>query len=261
MDNDAYWAIAEQDIEIQNPVTDRKLRLLDDYCDIRDGLSVLDIGCGKAWVMRGWAERFEIIGTGIETNARFVEFARARPPARGSLTYVAAAAKNFVAPPSSYDIVMCLGATFALGGLVEAIDWMIAATRPGGTIVLGEMTLKHRPFSPQGEILPHDALETIGIIERHGAEVSATISASDADFERYVSHHRHSTLTWARLHPGHRDNADVLKKSRADWMHYMSWIRPYYGWTIFVGRKAGQIPARCAPDIFRRRRRACPFRR
>ena len=69
--------------------------------------------------------------------------------------------------------------------------------------------------------------------------LSVGISASDADYERYVSHHRHATLTWARLHPGHRDHADVLAKSRADWMYYLTWIRPYLGWTIFVGRKAG----------------------
>src|SRR6218665_1424129 len=55
-----YWAIAEADIEIQNPVTDRKLRLLDDYCDIRDGLRVLDVGCGKAWLLRQWAEKHAI---------------------------------------------------------------------------------------------------------------------------------------------------------------------------------------------------------
>ena len=29
MDAETYWAIAERDIEIQNPVTDRKLRLLE----------------------------------------------------------------------------------------------------------------------------------------------------------------------------------------------------------------------------------------
>ena len=76
MDAMDYWAIAERDIEIQNPVTDRKLRLLDDYCDIRDGLSVLDIGCGKAWVMRQWAETHDISGIGLEINPHFVRFAR-----------------------------------------------------------------------------------------------------------------------------------------------------------------------------------------
>ena len=239
MNLDNYWAIAERDLEIQNPITDRKLRLLDDYCDIRDGLSVLDVGCGKAWVMRGWAERFAIEGVGLETNRTFIEFAASRPPKRGRISYVPGPAQSFKATQNSFDIVMCLGATFALGGLVQAIDWMVAAARPGGSIVLGELTLKHRPFAPGKEVLPHDALDTIAIIERHGAEVSATISASDADFERYVSHHRHSTLTWAREHPTHPEHGEILARSRADWTYYLKWIRPHLGWTIFVGRKEG----------------------
>jgi len=239
MESEDYWSIAEADIEIQNPVTDRKLRLLDDYCDIRDGLRVLDIGCGKAWVMRQWGTRFAIEGIGLETNRTFIDYALAHAPAIGSLRYVRGPAQAFSAPPNSFDIVMCVGATFALGGLVPALDWMVAGCRPGGSIVLGDMTLKHRPLSAGKEILPHDALDTIGIIERHGAEVSATISASDADFERYVSHHRHSTLRWAREHPSHAAHADVLKRSGADWNYYLKWIRPYLGWTIFVGRKHG----------------------
>lgn len=239
MDNDQYWAIAEQDIEIQNPVTDRKLKLLDDYCDIRDGLNVLDVGCGKAWVMRRWADTFAITGTGLDNNRHFLDFAHNRPPAKGVIGYIDGPAQRYHAQPRSFDIVMCLGATFALGGLVETIDWLVAAAKPGGYVVVGEMTLKHRPLSAGREVLPHDALDTIGIVERHGAEVSATISASDADFERYVSHHRHATLRWSREHTDDPRQAEILAKSRADWMYYLKWIRPNLGWTIFVGRKAG----------------------
>lgn len=239
MDDAAYWAIAESDIEIQNPVTDRKLRLLDDYCDIGEGLRILDIGCGKAWVLRQWAERFDIDATGVDPNPHFIDFAIRHARGKGRITYVQRRAAEFRAEPDSFDIVMCLGATFALGGLVETLDWLVAAAKPGGSVVIGEMTLKHHPFSAQDQILPHDALDTIAIIERHGAEVSATISASDADFERYISHHRHASLTWARNNAGHRDHADVLRRSRAEWDYYLKWIRPYLGWTIFVGRKVG----------------------
>ena len=189
--------------------------------------------------MRQWAERFAITGTGLETNRHFIEYAMARPPARGRISYVPGQARAYEAPENGFDIVICTGATFALGGLVSAIDWMVRAAKPGGSIVLGEMTLKHRPLSAGTEILPHDALDTIAIVERHGAEVSATISASDADFERYASHHRHATLTWARQHPTNPDQPDVLEKSRKDWMYYLQWIRPHLGWTIFVGRKTG----------------------
>ena len=268
MDLEHYWDVAEQDLEIQNPVTDRKLRLLGDYCDVRDGLNVLDVGCGKAWLLRQWADSFAILGTGLDNNRRFLEFARARLPARGALGFIAGPALNSSPPAAGFDIVMCLGATAALGGLVETIDWLVASARAGGSVVLCEMTLRHRPMSASGEILPHDARDTIAIIERHGAEVSATISASEADFERYVSHHRHSTLTWAREHPHHPDQEEFLAKSRADWRYYLQWIRPYLGWTIFVARKSGGCALTprtcgpwCRPCTPRRRRTACPFRR
>ncbi|MDR3471761.1 MAG: class I SAM-dependent methyltransferase [Devosia sp.] len=237
MDLDQYWAIAEQDIEIGNPVTDRKLRLLDDYCDIRDGLRVLDIGCGKAWLLRYWAERFAIEGTGVDTNRYFLDFARSKPPARGRLQFVPAPALDF-RPPAGFDVVMCVGASQALGGLVGAVDRMVELARPGGSVVIGELTLRHRPLAVT-EALPQDPIDTIGIIERHGAEVSAMISASEADLERYVSHHRHSTLKWGREHPGHPDQQAILAKSRADWVHYLKLVRPNLGFTIFVGRRSG----------------------
>jgi SAM-dependent methyltransferase len=235
--NSDYWAIAEADIEIQNPVTDRKLRLLDDYCDIRDGLRVLDIGCGKAWLMRHWAERHNSVGTGLESNPAFVAFAQSRPPAKGRIDYIEGPAEQFAPPPGSFDVVMCLGATFALGGFVQAVDWMTAAAKPGGAVVVGDLTLKHRPAVNTHQHLQLDPVEALGIVQRHGAEVSALISASDADFERYASHHRHATLRWAREHPTHPDHEAVLDKSQDEWNYYLRTVRPMLGWTIFVGRK------------------------
>lgn len=237
MDHQLYWAIAERDLEIQNPMTDRKLRQLDDYCDIRDGLRVLDIGCGKAWVMRQWADRFAIEAVGLELNPIFLDTARRKRPAVGKLDFIEGPAKNFHAPQNSFDIVMCLGATFALDGFVSAMEWMVALAKPGAPVVIGDLTLKHRPHVQRNEWLPNDAVETMAVVERHGAEVSAMISASDADFERYVSHHRHATLRWAREHPAHPDRDDLLEKSKADWAYYLRTIRPYLGWTIFVGHK------------------------
>jgi cyclopropane fatty-acyl-phospholipid synthase-like methyltransferase len=240
LDHQDYWAIAEADLEIQNPITDRKLRLLDDYCDVRDGLRVLDVGCGKAWVMRQWAERFDIEGVGLELNRRFLDEAVRLATARRighKLGFVHGPALNYRPEPRAFDIVLCLGASFALGGFVEALEWMAAAAKPGASIVIGDLTLKHRPIV-QEHPLPHDTLESIAIMERHGAECSATISASEADFERYASHHRHSTLVWARENPDHPDTAEVLSKSREDWLHYQREIRPTLGWTIFVGRRS-----------------------
>lgn len=238
MDEQHYWDVAESDIEIQNPITDRKLRLLDDYCDIRDGLRVLDVGCGKAWVMRQWAERFDIHGIGLEVNRRFVDTARRLAAAKrlgDKLTFVHGRAQDYKPEPRSFDVVMCLGATFALGGFVQTLEWLVAAAKPGAAVVIGDLTLKHPPVV-RTEPLPHDTVDSIAIIERHDAEVSATISASEADFERYAAHHRHSTLVWARNNPDHPDTPEILARSRSDWMYFQRKIRNQLGWTIFVAR-------------------------
>jgi SAM-dependent methyltransferase len=232
-----YWAIAEADIEIQNPVTDRKLRLLDDYCDVRDGLKVLDVGCGKAWVMRQWADRYDIDGTGLETNPAFLSFARNRPTRRGSIRYIDGPAEAFAPDAGSYDVAMCLGATFALGGFVQAAEWMVRAVKVGGAVVIGDLTLKHRPAVNTHQHFPLDAIELAAVMQRHGVEVSALISASDADFERYASHHRHATIRWAIENRSHADHDEVLNKSTDDWTYYLRTIRPYLGWTIIVGHK------------------------
>lgn len=239
MNHHDYWAIAEADIEIQNPVTDRKLRQLDDYCDMRDGLRVLDVGCGKAWLMRKWAEQHDIEGTGLDVNRSFLEFARNHPPKRGQITYLEGAAESLAPAPASYDVALCLGATFALGGFVQAVEWMVRAVKPGGTVVIGDLSLKHRPAVNTHQHWPLDATELAAVMQRHGTEVGALISASDADFERYASHHRHSTVRWVIQNPNHSDRDEVAEKSSADWMYYLRTIRPHLGWTILVGHKVG----------------------
>jgi cyclopropane fatty-acyl-phospholipid synthase-like methyltransferase len=241
MRQEDYWAIAERDLDIQSPITDRKMRQLDDYCAMRDGLSVLDIGCGKGWMLRTWAETYDIRGTGIDFNPHFIraaEEAAARKRLTTKLNFVNIDLKEFAPEAGSFDVIVCLGTSYAFGGIVQALDWMSEACKPGGSIAIGEPTLKHRPSFPLGVQLPHETIEAIALIERHGFEVSATISASDADFERYVSHHRQATLAWGREHPEHPDHAEVLKKSRETWQNYLKIIRPHYGWTIFVGRRA-----------------------
>ena len=239
MDVLQYWAIADRDIEIQNPITADKLDLLTDYCDIRDGLRVLDIGCGKAWLLRRWAETHAIVATGVDVNPAFLDVARAAPPARGRIDYVQSAIEDHAVEAESFDVVLCLGAAAAFGGAPQVLDWMVKATRPGGSVVLGDITLRHKPSLNRGEVLPPDSIGMMQVVERHGTEVSATISASDADFERYASHHRHATLRWARENPDDPAQAAVLKKSREDWTHYQQTIRPMFGWTVFVGRKLG----------------------
>ena len=179
--------------------------------------------------MRQWAERHDIEGTGLETNPAFLDFARNRRPRRGSITFLEGPAENFVPETASYDVALCLGATFALGGFVQSVEWMVRAVKTGGAVVVGDLSLKHRPAVNTHQHLPLDAVELAAVMQRHDVEVSAMISASDADFERYASHHRHATIRWAIENPSHPDHDEVLNKSADDWNYYLRHDPPASG--------------------------------
>src|SRR5215213_6231121 len=130
-----FFSVVERDLEILNPTSHEKLMLLAEYCSVRQGDRVLDVGSGKGYMLRRWAERFGIEGTGVEINPSVVAQARSRASAEGlgeAVTFVEADARDFVADPEGYDVVACIGAPFAIGSVLEghglAIDGLIAAS-------------------------------------------------------------------------------------------------------------------------------------
>ena len=242
MDHFAYWATAEAGLAVQNPIHADKLRLIETYCGLRDGMQVLDVGCGKAWLLRDWARRIAIAGTGVERNPLFlVEARRAAQggPAAHRLTFVESDAAAFQPRPEGYHLTLCLGAAFALGGFDPAVDWLAAATKPGGWAVIGDLVLRHRPMFPPDELLPHDLVSANAVATRHGLAVLAVISASEEDFERYACAHWHAINLWAAAHPDDPERSAWLTRARRDWDYYLEFVRPHLGWTVWLCRKAG----------------------
>src|SRR5690242_11254450 len=143
-----YWAIVERDHEIQNPSSPEKLNLLADYCRLRDGLRLLDIGSGKGWLLCDWAARWAIDAIGLEINPWFVAAARERAAAANlgdRVTFVEGPALDFSPDPAGYDIVTCVGAAFALGSFDYAVAWMRRTLKPDGVLVIGEPFLNETP--------------------------------------------------------------------------------------------------------------------
>jgi hypothetical protein len=71
MDAAEFWAIRAGDSEIENPISPEKLNQIAEYCEVRNGTRVLEIGCGKAWLLRQWAEQYEIEAVGMDINTHF----------------------------------------------------------------------------------------------------------------------------------------------------------------------------------------------
>jgi cyclopropane fatty-acyl-phospholipid synthase-like methyltransferase len=237
-----YWAIAESNIEIQNPTSAQKLDQLADFCDVRDGLRVLDVGCGKGWLLRRWASRWAIDGTGLELNPWFSAHAWAQAKASGvanCLRFIEGPARDFNPEQASYDIILCIGASFALGDFEQAIAWMRDALKPRGLIAIGDVFAAETPFPEEGrDQQPPTLAARINFLREAGFELIALIAASRDDWDHYESQHWRAIHAWAAANAEHPDRSDLIERSKMSREQYFAWERSYFGWAIFVVRRA-----------------------
>src|ERR1700722_11132915 len=104
-----FYATIERYHTFQNPTSEEKLDLAMSYCPIRDGMRILDVGCGKGWLLRRLAKRFDIRATGLEVNRTFAAEARSLAGEEGvadRIEIVQGPALEFHAEPESFDVVM-----------------------------------------------------------------------------------------------------------------------------------------------------------
>ena len=240
-----FFATIERYHTILNPTSEEKLDLAARYCAIRDGMRILDVGCGKGWLLRRLAKQLDIQAAGLEINPIFAAEARRLVAAEGlgdRIQIVEGPALAFRPEPASFDAVMCIGASFALGGFEPALGWMSQAAKRGGTIALGEVFAKELPYPaevPRGgradlEYPDRSLWTTVETMRAHGMPLRGLIEASTDDWDRYHSLHWQAALDWALENPGHPDAARL--NDSAMMRRNLGLNRRYQGWAIFVAR-------------------------
>jgi SAM-dependent methyltransferase len=239
-----FHAILERDLDVLNPTSPEALDRLELACGVRDGISVLDVGCGKAALLRRWAVSHAILGVGLEINPYFVAEAHGRIALDGvgeRVRVVEGPALAFSPTDGGYDVVTCLGAPFAIGSFDDAVEWMHAALRPGGALAIGDRFLAE-PFEGTTHDVPDDVAtlpspaEVHERLEGRGLTVTAIIGSTTADWDRYVSAGWTAAQAWAAEHPEHPGRRDLLADVAADRKRYLRYERRHVGWAIWVAR-------------------------
>jgi ubiquinone/menaquinone biosynthesis C-methylase UbiE len=242
MDAAEFWAIRAGDSEIENPISPEKLNLVTEYCEVRNGLHVLEIGCGKAWLLRQWAEQYEIEAIGLDINAHFLAAAGDLAQRAGishRLRLIEGPALDFKVEPESQDIVLCLGASSALGGVEPAIKWISSALKPHGVLAFGVAFANEKPLPPEhSDELILDLAETAAALRACNLELTAVIGASPDDWDRFRSRQWHNIYAWLRANPAHPQREQVSKRIEQEKQRYLGFQRRYLGWAIFVARRA-----------------------
>jgi len=236
-----FFATIERYHTFQNPTSEEKLDLAMAYCAIRNGMQILDVGCGKGWLLRRLAKRFDVRITGLEISPFFAAEARRLAAAESladRIRIVEGPALDFHAPPASFDVVTCIGASFALGGFEPALDWMARHAKRGGTIAIGEVFAKVLPLPD--DLPPNRGYEarslwtTVETMRAHGLMPRGIVESSRDDWNRYHSLHWQAALDWAQENPQSPDAAGL--NSPAGQRCDLEFDGRAIGWAILVAR-------------------------
>jgi SAM-dependent methyltransferase len=242
-----FFSVVECDLQILNPTNHEKLMLLADYCSISDGNRVLDVGSGKGYMLREWAKRWRIEGTGLEINSSFIAQARSRASTEGVgdvLTFVEGDAKDFSPDPQRLRrgrVHRCAVRRRLLRG-GGGVDARYAQTlgRPGDRRRVPPSPLPEEVAEREG-VGPGDyrTLEEIAaVLEAHGLTLDGMIAGSTDDWDRYASRSWRAANAWAKANPDGPDRAEILSLTDKYRKECLRFTRRHLGWAIFVARRA-----------------------
>lgn len=134
--------LSEQHIELVNPTSPEKILALGRAIGLEEGTRVIDFGAGYAEVLILWAEAFGIRGKGIEIREKACGRARQKLAARGldeRIDIICASGSSHPVEPGSFDLAICIGATFIWEDFRAALAALSRTVRPGGRLCLGEI--------------------------------------------------------------------------------------------------------------------------
>lgn len=107
---------------------------------------VIDVGCGEGRFCRMLAAR-GIAATGIDPTAALIDRARAL---HADGDYRVAAAETMAVPAAAFDMAVCYLSLIDMPDLDAALDRIVAAIRPGGDLLIANLTAFNTAAVHQG---------------------------------------------------------------------------------------------------------------
>ncbi|MGW5685891.1 SAM-dependent methyltransferase [Nonomuraea sp. NPDC003754] len=239
MDRQLISAIAHADHPIAAPITEANQERLLRRAALPARARILDLGCGEAtWTLRALELYPDATADGVDISPHALTAAAKAAAARGlseRLRLHETPADGFRAA-EPYDLVLCVGAAHAFGGLTPTATAVHAQLKPGGLALIGD-GFWERPPTPQ-------ALAKLGATPDDYSDLPGTVAATESAGLRTIYAHTSQpaewddyewswtgTLTrWALDHPG----PDADRALAAALEHRDMWLNGYRGILGFV---------------------------
>ena len=248
-----YYDITHKRHVLCNPTSPAKLDDIIALLDLKPGAQVVEIACGKGEMLARLAERYGISGVGIDKSPHCIADAREKlrqraPDARIQLLLMDGADYK-PESPESFDLAMCIGASWVYKGHRGTLRALKAMVRPGGFVLVGE------PYwirEPSDEYLEADGglkREDFGTHhnnvvtgEEEGLIPLYTAVSSQDDWDRYETLQWYAANEYAQAHPDDPDVPELLSRDAHNRRLYLRWARDTLDWALYLFRKPTATP-------------------
>ncbi|MFF4384170.1 SAM-dependent methyltransferase [Kitasatospora sp. NPDC001547] len=242
MDRQQISRLAHAHHPIAAPLTDESVaRILARATAGTERGRALDLGCGEgAWLLRALAANPGWQAVGVDLDAAALTKARETATALGVVRRIGLHhldAREFTAS-EPFDLVLCVGATHAFGGLLPTLAAARGLLAPGGRLLVGEGFWQREPSQAALDGLGGAAREdyadlatTTDRVQADGWTPVFGYVSSEQEWDDYEFSWTGSLAQWALEHPDHPDAAAA--REAAD-RHRTEWLRGYRGTFGFV---------------------------
>ena len=232
--------ISTQHLELTSPAAPEKLWSIGHYLGLNKSKNMIDFGCGYGRALELWAKDFEVTGIGIDVHCFLCERAVERISESNlsdRVEIVCGNAADYEFEQNSFDVAVCLGASFIWGGFRSAVRAMKNALKENGKVVVGEpyyieekIPAALRKF--EGDL--HTEFELLQLAREEGLDIEFVVRASRDDWDRYVSANWYGLIRWIDENPSHPDHRYVIDHLHKIQDMYFRYQKHYEGWAIYI---------------------------
>ncbi|GAA0702435.1 class I SAM-dependent methyltransferase [Kitasatospora atroaurantiaca] len=233
--------IAHTDHPIAAPLSDESVERLLDRATRGGAERMLDLGCGEApWLLRALAARPKLRAVGVDLDAEALTLARRSADALGVARRLGLHhqdAREF-SSAEPFDVVLCVGATHAFGGLLPTLAAVREHLAPGGVAVVGDCFWEREPsraaLDELGGIAAEEYADLPTTVERVVAEGWTPVQghvSSLQEWDDYEWAWTGSLAEWALDNPGHPESEEAATVAAE---HRHGWLSGYRGTLGFV---------------------------
>jgi SAM-dependent methyltransferase len=238
-----YFDIVHRDHVFWNPLSEAKVDELISLLRPAARGRVLDIACGAGEFLRRVVTYWQAEAVGVDASPSCVALARDRlgQAGLGVRTQVLEMdGAAYEAPPESFDVSCCLGASWIWRGHAGTLAALSRWTKPGGMVLVGEPYWRKEPTPAYLEasgttregFTTHAKNVTAGTAA--GLRFLHSIVSSEDDWDRYEGLHCFAAERYARANPDDPDVPELLTRTAQYYNAYLQWGRSELGWATYL---------------------------